>query len=153
MSNSCWEVGEDAASARPAAARALAQRLFELRQSEQIQRWDDVTLLLRASTGFPAYEDALEEAGIPFVTVAGQGFYNRPEIRDVLNLLRALADPWDDLAMAGLLRSPAFGLSDAALYRLRWQGGAVQPYWIALKSDLTFLPADEQPWRAAPWRF
>jgi len=55
------------------------------------------------------------------VTVAGRGFYDRPEIRDVLNLLRSLADPSDDLAMAGLLRSPAFGLTDTALYQLRWQ--------------------------------
>ena len=85
--------GEDAESARPVAARALAQRLHELHRAGQIQSWDDVTLLFRASTGFPAYEDAFEDAGIPFVTVAGQGFYNRPEIRDVLNLLRALADP------------------------------------------------------------
>ena len=77
-------------TARPVAARALAQRLHELHRAGQIQSWDDVTLLFRASTGFPAYEDAFEDAGIPFVTVAGQGFYNRPEIRDVLNLLRAV---------------------------------------------------------------
>jgi ATP-dependent helicase/nuclease subunit A len=136
--------GEDAESARPMAARALAQRLHELHQAEQIQRWDEVTLLFRASTGFPAYEDAFEGAGIPFVTVAGQGFYNRPEIRDVLNLLRALADPWDDLAMAGLLRSPAFGLSDAALYHLRWQNGQKLPYWSALQGDLGFVTEPDQ---------
>ncbi len=45
------------------------------------------------------------------------GFYDRPEIRDLLNILRALSDPFDELAFAGLLRSPAFGLSDAALYQ------------------------------------
>jgi ATP-dependent exoDNAse (exonuclease V) beta subunit len=85
--------------------------LLELKEQKQIRTWDDVTLLLRASTGFAAYENAFEDAGIPFVTVAGRGFYDRPEIRDVLNILRALADPADDLAMAGLLRSPAFGLT------------------------------------------
>ena len=82
--------------------------------------WGDVALLFRASTGFPPYEDALERAGIPFVTVAGRGFYERPEVRDLLNALAALADPSDDLALAGLLRSPAVGLTDAALYRLRF---------------------------------
>jgi ATP-dependent helicase/nuclease subunit A len=136
--------GEDAESARPAAAQALAQRLHELRQVGQILRWDDVTILFRASSGFPTYENAFEDAGIPFVTVAGQGFYNRPEIRDVLNLLRALADPWDDLAMVGLLRSPAFGLSDAALYHLRWHSGQKQPYWAALQGDLNFLAEPDQ---------
>lgn len=113
-------VGEDATTGRETAARALAQRLWELKEAGQIQRWEQVGLLFRASSNFPIYEDALEAAGIPYVTVAGRGFYDRPEIRDALNILAALADPWDDLAMAGLLRSPAFGLSDAALYQLRW---------------------------------
>ena len=113
--------------------------MLELKEQKQIRTWDDVTLLLRASTGFAAYENAFEDAGIPFVTVAGRGFYDRPEIRDVLNILRALADPADDLAMAGLLRSPAFGLTDAALYQLRWQEDAPIPYWTALQGDLEML--------------
>ena len=131
--------GEDSARARPMAARALAFRLLELKRQGQIRTWDDVTLLMRASTGFAAYEDAFEEACIPFVTVAGRGFYDRPEIRDVINLLRALADPADDLAMAGLLRSPAFGLTDTALYQLRWQNADPVPYYTALKGDLLVL--------------
>src|SRR5690606_40473785 len=100
--------GEDAEVARPIAARALAQRFLKLNEYGQIQSWDDVALLFRASTGYVWYEDAFEDAGIPFVTVAGRGFYDRPEIRDILNILHVLADPADDLAMAGLLRSPAF---------------------------------------------
>lgn len=80
--------------------------------------YGDFVILCRASTSFGAYEDALERAGIPFLTVAGRGFYGRPEIRDLLNALQALADPGDNLTLAGLLRSPALGLSDAALYHL-----------------------------------
>jgi ATP-dependent helicase/nuclease subunit A len=135
--------GEDAGDARPVAARALARRLLELKQAGQIKIWDDVALLFRASTGYVYYEDAFEYAGIPFVTVAGRGFYDRPEIRDVLNLLRALADPADDLAMAGLLRSPAFGLSDTALYQLRLQETTTS-YWIALQGDLSILSEADQ---------
>ena len=137
--------GEDTPSARPVAARALAMRLIELKSQKQIRTWDDVTLLLRASTGFAYYENAFEETGIPFVTVAGRGFYDRPEIRDIINILRALADPADDLAMAGLLRSPAFGLSDAALYQLRWQTKDPIPYWKALQGDLSILDEPDQP--------
>lgn len=131
--------GDDSATARPLSAQALATRLLELKEQKQIRTWDDVTLLLRASTGFTAYENAFEDAGIPFVTVAGRGFYDRPEIRDVLNILRALADPADDLAMAGLLRSPAFGLTDAALYLLRWQEDTPLPYWTALQGNMGIL--------------
>ncbi|MFU8826712.1 MAG: UvrD-helicase domain-containing protein [Brevefilum sp.] len=133
--------GEDAETARPTAARALAIRLLQLMEEGQIKTWDEVALLFRASTGYADYEEALEEAGIPFVTVAGRGFYDRPEIRDLINILRALADPSDDLAFAGLLRSPAFGLSDAALYRLRQTG---LPYWQALQGDLSCIEAEDQ---------
>lgn len=134
-------VGEDADSARPMMAKALAARLLELKAEKQFDKWDEVALLFRAATGFPFYEEAFETAGIPFVTVAGKGFYDRPEIRDLINILRTLADPMDDLAFAGLLRSPAFGLTDAALYLLRQSG---KPFWTALKGDLFTLSDADQ---------
>lgn len=133
--------GDDNESARETAAKALAARLSQLKSEGQITNWDEVALLFRASTGYPAYEDAFENAGIPFVTVAGRGFYNRPEVRDLVNILRALADPLDDLSFAGLLRSPAFGLSDAALYLLR---GDNQSLWTALQGDISMLAMDDQ---------
>jgi ATP-dependent helicase/nuclease subunit A len=127
-------LGEDKNAGRLAAAVGLADRLHELQRAGQIE-WQDVALLFRASTAFGTYEDALEQAGIPFVTVAGRGFYDRPEIRDLLNALAAIADPTDDLAMAGLLRSPTIGLSDGALYLLRWDGHEKQrPFWTALQN-------------------
>lgn len=133
--------GEDTETARPLAARALVERLLQLKAEKQIQKWDEVALLFRASTGFPFYEEALEDAGIPYVTVAGRGFYDRPEIRDLVNILRTLSDPMDDLSFAGLLRSPAFGLSDASLYQLRQTG---LPYWTALQGDLAILAEEDQ---------
>jgi ATP-dependent helicase/nuclease subunit A len=135
-------LGETAESGRQAAATALASRLLALHQAAGID-WGDVALLFRASTAFGAYEDAFEQAGIPFVTVAGKGFYDRPEVRDLLNALAAIADPTDDLALAGLLRSPAFGVSDAGLYQLRWDGnGNSRPLWEALHAALPLDPAD-----------
>jgi ATP-dependent helicase/nuclease subunit A len=125
-------LGDDAETGRLAAAAALADRLRDLSANEGVA-WGDVALLFRSSSNFDVYEDALERAGIPFVTVAGRGFYDRPEIRDVLNALAAIADPTDDLALAGLLRSPAIGLSDADLYRLRW-GDGDQPQSLSEKS-------------------
>ncbi len=118
----------------------------ELKENVIIRGWDDAVLLFRASGGFANYEDALEKAGIPFVTVSGKGFYDRPEIRDVLNMLKAVTDPLDDLAMAGLLLSPAFGLSNDALYQLRWRnpesGGELKEpahFGESLQGDLSGL--------------
>ncbi|MGA9348020.1 MAG: UvrD-helicase domain-containing protein [Anaerolineae bacterium] len=120
-------VGSKETGALDRAADALVARIVGLVEgSVQVVEegrprpldYGNVAILCRASTSFSAYEDALERAGVPFLTVAGRGFYGRPEIRDLLNVLQALADPTDDLALMGLLRSPAFALSDAALFHL-----------------------------------
>jgi ATP-dependent helicase/nuclease subunit A len=138
-------LGERAPSARVPAARALVKRLLALRAAGEIQRWEEVALLFRASTGFAVYEDALEDFGVPFVTIAGRGFYERPEVRDMLNILRALAAPWDDQALVGLLRSPALGVSDAGLYQLRNANQNSGGLWVALQGNLAGLsPADQE---------
>lgn len=136
--------GDDADEARPRAAKALAQRLLELKRQGQLVDWGQVALLFRASTAFSEYENEFESSGIPYVTVAGRGFYERPEIRDVLNCIRALADPADDLALAGFLRSPAVGLSDAAVTLLRRGPEGLRPLAQALEENLGSLPEEER---------
>lgn len=143
--------GEDSEAARSACAHALARRLLQLKAQKEIQKWDEVALLFRASTSFPIYEQALEDLGIPFVTVAGSGFFERPEVRDLLNFLRALADPWDDQALAGMLRSPALGISDVGLYQLRQRNPSnsnssrtYRPLREALSADLSSLSVSDQ---------
>ncbi|MFN2111898.1 MAG: UvrD-helicase domain-containing protein [Anaerolineales bacterium] len=107
------------------AAQAVAARLLELVNGDgEVSgrsgvSYGDIAVLCRASSSFPDFEAAFELAGIPYLTIAGQGFYDRPEIRDLLNGLRLFADPQDDLAAAGLLRSPAMGIGDDELYLLR----------------------------------
>jgi len=129
-------LGTKSSGALERAAQALAGRLIELVETQRITLSDsseagsahryldygDIAVLCRASSSFRAYEDAFERAHVPYVTVAGRRFYARPEIRDLLNVLQALTDPTDDLALAGALRSPAFALSDVALFHLAdWQ--------------------------------
>jgi ATP-dependent helicase/nuclease subunit A len=146
-------VGPKSGGALERAADALAGRIVELVsggfqvEDQGVTRpldYGDLAILCRASTSFGAYEDALERAGVPFLTVAGRGFYGRPEVRDLLNCLQALADPTDDLVLAGTLRSPAFALSDAALYYLcqaRAETGA--SLWDVLRQEgAAGLPAE-----------
>jgi ATP-dependent helicase/nuclease subunit A len=110
--------------------------------------YSDVAILCRASTSFGAYEDALDAFGIPYLTAAGRGFYDRPEIRDVLNALQALADPTDDLALVGVLRSPAFALSDLALYDLCQERDRRAPgssLWEGLWEAIGNLSPEQRP--------
>jgi ATP-dependent helicase/nuclease subunit A len=137
-------LGDSAEEGRFASAQALARRLQELHQEEGFA-WGDMALLFRSSTAFPVYEFALEAAGIPFLTIAGRGFYERPEIRDLLNALAAIADPTDDLALAGLLRSPAFAIPDAELYHLRFPENSTTPVKLfdSLKQNAHWIGAQE----------
>ncbi len=109
-------VGNKAEGALERAADALATRLIDIVENPANGiTYEDIAILCRASASFRAYEDALDRAGVPFVTIAGRGFYERPEIRDLLNALAAIADPHDDLALAGFLRSPVIGFTDEKL--------------------------------------
>lgn len=77
-----------------------------------------VGLLFRRRTKQKVYEQALREYGVPYVVARGKGFFARQEVLDVANALRVLADPRQDVALVGLLRSPFFAVSDAALVHL-----------------------------------
>lgn len=148
-------VGKKGEGALERAATALVGRLVELVESgievgvgdkARPLSYGDIAILCRASTSFGPYEDALEAAGVPFLTVAGRGFYDRPEIRDLLNALQALADPTGDLALAGLLRSPAMALSDGGLYRLdRARATPNTSLWTALCQAGPDLPGEDGP--------
>lgn len=83
-------------------------------------RFDDMAVLFRATTSLPLYEEVFKEEGLPYITVSGRGYFDRPEVRDLTALLASLRNPADDLNLAVALRSPMFSLSDDALYRLRW---------------------------------
>lgn len=128
--------------ALPRAATALASKLMRLHLDKGLD-YGDIAILCRASSAFQYYENALDDAGIPYLTVAGKGFYDRPEIRDLLNALQAIADPHDTLALVGFLRSPACGLSDITLYRLNTQRLTTQSLWDTLQQH-SFLDDVEE---------
>jgi len=137
--------------AKRTSAAQLAARLQELKNSDFMKSWDDVALLFRASSGFAIYESVFEKSGIPFVTVSGKGFYDRPEIRDILNMLSAVANPADDLTLAGMLLSPVFHLSKNGLFQLRWpnltKGGKPEKpanLWESLQNNQSILSANDK---------
>lgn len=139
-------IAEDERRARE--AEELAQRLRSLVLDEHFQVWDkktsvyrgatwgDIALLFRATTHFSIYEDVFKFAHIPYVTFAGKGYYDRPEVRDLIQLLRALDNPKDDLAVATVLRSPLYILSDETLYRLRRNGQSFRETLKAVPNDV-----------------
>jgi ATP-dependent helicase/nuclease subunit A len=121
-----WRAGE----LRAGEAALVARRIREIVEQPEIfvcgkddegraAQYGDFALLFQASTSFDIFEQALADANVPYVTIAGRGFYDRQEITDLTNLLAFLVSPNDNLRLAAALRSPMFALSDETLLRLR----------------------------------
>jgi ATP-dependent helicase/nuclease subunit A len=83
----------------------------------------EIAILLRALTNAGLYAQALRRAGIPFVVEGGKGFYERPEVGDLIAFLRAAASPNDGPAVLAVMRSPVGGAPDTELARFAVAGG------------------------------
>ena len=114
-------IGDGDAALRAAAARALEARVVAA-TIEDLRRegrcYGEIAVLLPALTQVKTYEYALRRFVVPYEVVRGRGFFQCQEIRDLVNLLAAVVDPEDGVALAGALRSPLFGLSDETLFEL-----------------------------------
>ncbi|MBA4020109.1 MAG: hypothetical protein C0483_23345 [Pirellula sp.] len=87
--------------------------------------YGDCALLFRALSNVAIYEAALQRYGIPYYVVGGKAFYAQQEIYDLLNFLKTLDSVCDDVALAGVLRSPFFSLSDETLLLLAQHTGGL----------------------------
>ncbi len=99
----------------------VALRICELLQQTDEQNnsrrsCKDIAILLRARTRLKDFEDALRHYDIPYIVAGGIGFFQQQEIYDVMNLLRVLVNQRQDIALAGVLRSPLFNFSDDQLF-------------------------------------
>ncbi|MFO1512737.1 MAG: 3'-5' exonuclease [Verrucomicrobiota bacterium] len=81
--------------------------------------YSDMVVLLRATTGrTEVFAKAFHHLGVP-LQVGRAGFLTAQEVTDVLNLLRLLDNPLQDLPLLAVLRSPFVGLSAEELVQLR----------------------------------
>jgi ATP-dependent helicase/nuclease subunit A len=148
---------EHVTEARRREASAIARRITAMIDGEQLVaegdgaarrvrpvRPGDIVLLFRSMSNVALYESALRQQGLDYYLVGGRAFFAQQEIYDLLNLLRALENPRDEVALAGTLRAPFCCLSDEALFVLaRHPDGP----WAGLHDDaiLERLPEDERP--------
>lgn len=110
-------------------AQLIAARLKELQA--QGTDWSDMVVLMRSPR--PKVEAFVKEftrLGVPIVATRG-GFFESLEIRDLLDLLKLLDNPLQDIPLLGVLRSPLVGMTpeDLAAIRLVKREGQ---FWTAL---------------------
>jgi ATP-dependent helicase/nuclease subunit A len=97
--------------------RAVACALLHARR-DRAMRWSDVMLLVKKRSHLSAYETALREAGIPFVSDRKGGLLDALEVLDLVALLTFLITPGDNRALAHVLKSPIVGAGDDDLIAL-----------------------------------
>lgn len=137
----------------------IARRLRALHDSRAPLVWDreadkrgqpaarplefgDVALLMRALSDVEQYEEALRRYDIPYYLVGGHAFYAQQEVFDLLNLLRTINSPSDEVSLAGVLRSPYFSLSDESLFWLCQHAGSLANGLFSRRLPAQ-LPADQ----------
>lgn len=121
---------EGAGSAQELEALAVAQRIREIVGREQIVdketgeyrfvEYGDIAVLLRTSQGWAeVFGEVFASQGIPSYTASRTGYFSAAEVVTVLNYLRILDNPLQDIPLAGVLRSSIVGCTSQELAMVR----------------------------------
>lgn len=113
------ETGGSSEDRKNAEAEKIVSLVKELTESGDYQ-YSEIAVLLRSGVKMSGriYE-ALRRAGIPAFSETTESFYDTVEIRTILDFLRVIDNPRQDIALMGALRSPIGQLSDDDLGRIR----------------------------------
>jgi ATP-dependent exoDNAse (exonuclease V) beta subunit len=87
----------------------------------------DMAILLPTRQSLPELERALASEGVPFRVEARSLIFATQEVRDLVNILQAVDDPGDAVAVVAALRTPAFACADTDLLAFRRAGGLWDP--------------------------
>ncbi|HED40171.1 MAG TPA: DNA helicase UvrD [Chromatiales bacterium] len=79
---------------------------------------NDIIILLRSRTHLSAYEAALREHNIAYISNTKSTILDTLEAQDMVALLNTLISPHNNLALAQLLRSPLFNCNESGLIAL-----------------------------------
>lgn len=117
-------------------AMAVAQRIRELcsggmqiKGSEGMRQaaYSDIVILLRTMSGWSeTFLEVLSEQGIPAYADTQSGYFRAVEVQKVLNFLRILDNPKQDIPFAAVLHSPIAGLSAEDMAAVRIQYGQLE---------------------------
>ena len=104
-------------------ARVVARRIQEL-ISEGIYDAGDIVVLMRSTGASGVFADELAKAGIAAYDSAAKGFFDSAEMLTIINFLKIIDNPRQDIPLAAVLYSPLFmfGLDELVNIRRAGQG-------------------------------
>ncbi len=103
-----------------AEALMIAQRIRELCDGGECEP-GDVAILVRQGAPIRGLLAALQRAGIAAVATSTKGWWERPEVADLIAYLRVLANGEDEDALLAVLASPLCGVSPDTLALLAYE--------------------------------
>src|SRR5438132_5335072 len=96
-------------------ARAIAREAARL--VEDGTALSSIAVLCRTNAIARPIATALAAEGLPHVVIGGHGFHDRPEVKDLIALLRLVRDPADLVALARVNARPATSLMPSLVAR------------------------------------
>jgi DNA helicase II / ATP-dependent DNA helicase PcrA len=101
----------------PSEAEGIAQAIRLGAETGQL-RYSDVAIFYRINALSRELEIALARNQVPYQVAAGQAFYDRAEVKDILGYLRLIANPQDRSAFLRVVNVPARGIGKKSIERL-----------------------------------
>ncbi|RYG72620.1 helicase-exonuclease AddAB subunit AddA [Lentibacillus lipolyticus] len=110
-------------------------------------QYRDMVILLRSMNWAPTIMDELKKQGIPVYADLSTGYFDAIEVKVMLNFLKVIDNPRQDIPLASVLKSPIVGMNEEDLGRIRL-ADRKGTYYDALKAfrrqstDATAAKAD-----------
>lgn len=124
------DAAEDGRTARELEAKLCADRIQQLMKEGQVTDketgelrpicYSDIVILLRAMDGWAdVCQEVLEQEGIPCRTMLRSGYFTAYEIQTMLNFLRIIDNPRQDIPLAAVMKSAIGGFTEEELAKVR----------------------------------
>ena len=96
----------------------IAQDIIKQHASKGVD-YKDICILTRQRKEHEALKDVLQAYGIPVLAEINHGFYTNAAVQIVLSTLKALMNPYDDIALASALLSPIGNVEASDLAKVK----------------------------------
>lgn len=102
------------------------------KQENRALEYSDIVVLMRSMTWSGDFADEFKAAGIPLYAELTGGYFDAIEVMIMLNTLRVIDNPYQDIPLASVLRAPFIGLKENELAEIRLAAPNAS-YYEALK--------------------
>jgi ATP-dependent helicase/nuclease subunit A len=108
-------------------------------------QYKDIVILLRSMSWAPEIMEEFKKAGIPIYANLSTGYFEATEIAIMMSLLKVIDNPYQDIPLAAVLRSPIVGLDEEQLatIRIKWKQGTFFEALSLFLKDKTVAETEE----------